>query len=583
MVKDIISASALAAVLTFFAIAPDGLALDRVRSSVHVDALHSGIQTTNGLQTYTGRGVVVGIIDYGFDYTHPAFRSADLSELRIRRVWEQGAEGQAPAAYGYGLEMTEASEILAAGGDITDNSHGTHVACIAAGQDISATGIDCPYYGMAPDADLVLVSINGREDDDHLNIIDAIHYVFDYADAVGKPAVVNMSLGTYNGPHDGTSAFDAALAGLPSPGHVIVASVGNSGATQSHLSREFNGVADTLRTLIVPKASTYKQGYIDIWGDAGMEFGVIISTVNSSATNASAGKDVETTDLHWVGGAQADGCTYSDELAFSSTANKAVKMTVKTEVNARNGRPHIYIDFGDDGLGARNNYSVALSIISSSTGTVHAWCEDTYINFGSRNDRMAALGYMDGDAEYSFTELGGTSRDIISVGAWCDREASGETVGEVCTFSSSGTLPDGTSKPDVLAPGAFIASAFSANDTYRAYYTEALTASWADNAVYYYYDSGTSMAAPCVAGVVATWLQADATLTVSDVLSLTPTGKVDALAGLQQILEAMSVETIDHDAAGADAGQSYDLMGRQNCGTSRGFYVRNGRKYVIIR
>src|SRR6185503_18468917 len=105
--------------------------------------------------------------------------------------------------------------------------HGTHVLGIAGG-DGSATGGGVPAYtyaGMAPKADLVVV----KTDMSDTGVLDGVAYVMNRATALGKPAVVNLSLGTLYGPKDGTSPFEAGIAALTGPGRVIVVAAGNDG------------------------------------------------------------------------------------------------------------------------------------------------------------------------------------------------------------------------------------------------------------------------------------------------------------------------------------------------------------------
>ena len=598
---------ALVALLAGLGIQP-ALSLDKVRQSTHVDQLHRGLSTDQGTLTFTGQGVVVGIIDYGFDYTHPAFRTADLSGVRISRVWEQGASitevagGHHPEGYDYGVELSDAASILDAWGDQKNNSHGTHVACIAAGQNVAATGTDCPYYGIAPEADIVLVSYYDAMKEDYSNILDAIRYVFDYATSVGKPAVVNISMGTHVGPHDGTSLFDQQIGGLVGEGRVVVASAGNSGYNRCHISQTFTGASDeSLLTLVEAQknasGSLYKTGEIDLWGDEGMQFGIAFQTVSTSTTKA--GDVAQATDTLWAGeDVEAQTCTRELAFSTSASASKAVKMSIKTEVCSLNHRPHIYVDFGDDGLGARNNYAVALQVVSRSAGSVHAWATDSQIQFGTK-DNMTALGYREGDSDYSITEIGGTSPDVISVGAYCCREHSevpiatydwnDEVVGDVCSFSSYGPTLDGRQKPDVVAPGAYVASAFSSNDAYHTYYPSAQNLVWEGATYYYNYDAGTSMAAPCMAGIVALWLQADPTLTPSRIRQLLAetavnddftlaapakvgAGKVDAEQGMLRLLaEASGIHQVS--ATQSASAIAYDLMGRRVSSASSGVLV----------
>ena len=133
--------------------------LNLARQEAGTDQIHKGIDLP---QAYTGKGVVVGVVDAGFDYMHAAFRRPADGALRIKRVWEQSATtldgDSAPAKYGYGIELNTPELIEKAQGDSDSNSHGTHVAAIAAGSDAYKDGA---YVGNAPDTDIVLVALDG--------------------------------------------------------------------------------------------------------------------------------------------------------------------------------------------------------------------------------------------------------------------------------------------------------------------------------------------------------------------------------------------------------------------------------------
>ena len=151
------------------------------------EAFVNEVQTGESLpEEYRGKGVVVGVIDNGFDYTHPNFYTRDKSELRIKRVWDQNASGTAPEGFDYGCEYTTAEAILAKGYDTDQTTHGTHVLGIATGADNTN---DKEVYGVATDADIVLVSYNSTNmyTGDNTAIIDGIKYIFDYAESVVNP------------------------------------------------------------------------------------------------------------------------------------------------------------------------------------------------------------------------------------------------------------------------------------------------------------------------------------------------------------------------------------------------------------
>lgn len=125
--------------------------LNAARNSTWVNWVHQGLQLP---QPYSGNGVVIGIIDGGFDYTHPNFFDGTGSNnYRLKRVWEQGNTGTPPAGFSYGRELTTQTAILNAQRDQANESHGTHVAGIAAG---AGGGVNTTYMGVAPQSELVL-------------------------------------------------------------------------------------------------------------------------------------------------------------------------------------------------------------------------------------------------------------------------------------------------------------------------------------------------------------------------------------------------------------------------------------------
>src|SRR5205814_4068356 len=136
------------------------------------------------------------------------------------------------SGFSYGREWDRASILAGSVAEADFEGHGTHVAGIAAGSG-RGTGNARPayrYVGIAPEADLIVV----QTDFTFSHIVDAVSYGFSRAAAMGKPAVVNLSLGSNYGPHDGTDPQDQQLNALTGPGRIICASAGNSGADTIH-------------------------------------------------------------------------------------------------------------------------------------------------------------------------------------------------------------------------------------------------------------------------------------------------------------------------------------------------------------
>lgn len=224
------------------------LLLDSVEPFVHARAARQA----SGL---TGKGTLVAIIDSGIDISHPDFRHADGS-TRIRRLLDFSTppRGLCPeleqqynctATQNCSVHTDKELNALLAGQDRTNDpldvvGHGTHVASLAAG----SGSADRRFVGMAPEAGLIVVratrdATGGVLDAD---VLRGVAFAFEQASALGLPAVVNLSLGSDLGPHDGSSLFEQALAemlGPEFPGRSIVVAGGNSGRVFSGITSRY--------------------------------------------------------------------------------------------------------------------------------------------------------------------------------------------------------------------------------------------------------------------------------------------------------------------------------------------------------
>lgn len=213
---------------------------------------------------------MIGVVDNGFEFGHPNFYSRDKSVLRIKRVWDQNIQGTPPEDFGYGCEYTTTEDILTKVTDTSNSTHGTHVLGIAAGADNTD---DKNVYGVATDAEIVLVSLNGNEliNSDNTAVLDGVKYIFDYAKSVNKPCVVNLSLGSHLGPRDGSSTFDLLTSEMLGPGRILVGAAGNDGGSKCHVKKTFNGEkTDTLATFLDFKYTYPQSGTVEIWCDKDM-------------------------------------------------------------------------------------------------------------------------------------------------------------------------------------------------------------------------------------------------------------------------------------------------------------------------
>ncbi len=195
---------------------------------------------------FTGRGVVAGLVDSGLDWDHPDFGPSP-SETRIIRMWDQtlvpaGSE-QSPPDFGYGVEYDSLDIVFGSPRTIDDMGHGTHIAGTMAGDGSGTNGLEPAgrYAGLAPEAYIISVKTSWLD----VDVLDGVDYIFRRASALGLPCVVNLSLGSHYGPHDGTGPFEASIANLTGPGRIVVGAAGNSGSDPLHARFVVSGT-DTL-------------------------------------------------------------------------------------------------------------------------------------------------------------------------------------------------------------------------------------------------------------------------------------------------------------------------------------------------
>jgi subtilisin family serine protease len=233
------------------------------------------------LPAATGRGVIVGFVDTGIDWTHRDFRvdrDGDGFEESSRILWlwdqtETGAFGT-PRVVPFGTEYTreEIEAALRSGmnrvNERDESGHGTHTAGIALGDGSASGGT---FVGMAPNAEMIIVKTSYFSTD----IVEGVRYIFDKAEWLGKPAVVNLSLGGHFGPHDGTSLFEQSLeALLERPGRAIVASAGNDGDRTIHMGGQLRP-REAFTFTFVPQQ---ENAYVNIWYSGSANFTVSVTS-----------------------------------------------------------------------------------------------------------------------------------------------------------------------------------------------------------------------------------------------------------------------------------------------------------------
>lgn len=233
----------------------------------NIDSVHMGEAPL--IRSFTGKDVIIGYIDTGVDLDHGDFQNPDGS-TRVLYYWDHTLPFDAqmtPGKYGYG-QVWDSTSINAGLCTSTDNNaHGTTVTGAGSGNG-NATGT---YTGVAPDSDIIIVESNFGLPNWTLTIADAVDFIFSMADTLGKPAVVNLSLGDYLGSHDGLDPAGQYIDSLVNdmPGRIVVAAAGNSGAQgKYHVDAAVD--ADTSFCWFEVNPSTFlsQPGIIfDLWSD----------------------------------------------------------------------------------------------------------------------------------------------------------------------------------------------------------------------------------------------------------------------------------------------------------------------------
>ena len=518
---------------------------DSARYYSRVDAVHHG----QGFErAYTGKGVIVGVIDCGFDFNHINLCD-DKGNTRVKAVYMPlDNSGNSPVIHGMTLPGScyeDAAAIRRLTTDDASSVHGTMTAGIAAGG-YRLNG----WYGMAPDADIVACGMPEGELND-VRVANCISYIVDYASRAGKPCVINISLGTNVGPHDGTSFLTRIFNQVSGPGRVIVVSAGNDGDAAVCMHRTVAGEDDTVTALLSGyRGSKEFSGDISAWSSDDTPIGSRFIVVD-----ADDGKIMYTSRSTFDSNGQAIDISSEDDELGEFFKGK-ISLTSSHEATSRYSTTcHI------DGEAKNNEYIIGLQYLAKGQTDLTVWgSQYAYIN--QHRFSWAERGSSAG----SISDLA-TTDSVISVGSYNSKQyvplrndsllfRINSRPRVLSYYSAYGPDENGIQRPDVCAPGSVMIASANRYDVKAPNIAYWQPSAYFNGTEYPYCpDLGTSMSAPVVAGAIALWMEANPALSTREVRDILyhssykdshvnaqasqrwGSGKLDVAAGLRYILQ----------------------------------------------
>ncbi len=431
----------------------------------------AAIQLTTGPDTrarffpnFTGKGVLVGILDTGIDVTHPTFGN------RIVAYWDQASDER------FGLDGRPLAEAAALAPDTS--GHGTSVASAAAGSGAgSPNGL---LVGIAPEAQIAAVKLG--KDIYTSSIAAGLRWLREVANKLALPLVTNISSGTNDGGHDGTTILEQIIDQVTGAGRIVVKSAGNNGNKDLHAMTELAGL---------PWSAQVNAG---MRSSGGSPFGVIKLSVWLSTGQRTL--DLDIVDPDGIAFAAPDSSLLDE---FSQAGEYSGSWHVQTNAISGDLAYSLEIRGEPDALDKFDRPWLIRARLHADASplTLHSWILDGAGVFASNSSPASTL------------TMPGTADTIITVGAFTSRNEwviqSGQTqkssrkLGMVAPFSSRGpTRNERVLKPDLLAPGEMLEMARSDDANVKP--AQIINDRYLINA-------GTSFAAPCVTGTIALLLQ----------------------------------------------------------------------------
>lgn len=417
---------------TLYSVLPNIYALEDTTSVAKSGVLQVQANPALGL---TGRNILIGFLDTGIAYTHPAFLDA-LGQTRIEAIWDQTIQtGTPPEGIYYGSEYSK--EQIQAAIDSPDpyqivpsrdtDGHGTSLAGVAAGSIDEKND----FQGVAPNARLIVVKLkeakpylleyyqfNGpspmfQEND----IMMGIRYLMETAEKLDMPLVICLCLGTNQGSHTGDGALASTLDSMKAyQGLSVIVAGGNEAGRAHHYSGRVPG-PDTYHEVEIQVPAGSPGFSMEFWGHPPELYTVGVVSPLGEVVDRIPARFYQTQEIFFI---------LEDTSLFISYGL----------VEVESGGQVIYFRFRQPTEGI---WRIRVYCSNYSTGLFHMW--------------LPANGMVDPDITFlkpdPFTTIvsPGNVIPVITTAAY---QAPSDTL---YNYSSRGFTPFNNIKPDITAPG----------------------------------------------------------------------------------------------------------------------------------
>ena len=391
-----------------------------------------------------GQGILIGFIDTGIDYTHPAFRNTD-GTTRIEYIYDlyEGGKIYNRSQINEALKSANPYSIVSST-DVT--GHGTHVAGIAC----AGGNIDSKYYGVAPESSIAMVKVARSQFALSTQIMRGIKFLIDKSKELNTPLAINMSLSTNDGAHNGSSLLEQYISTIAAIERVtIVIAAGNEGEAAHHVGGNLEQINEVYFNVSSDEATVVVNLYKSI-----------LPTLSIELISPSGGS---TGEIVIKEGFQ-EGTIGNSRYSIYLTGPKP--FDVSGEIGIMISGINEYITPGQ--------WKISLRKLDEYDGTFDMWLpisEGLNINTKFVNPVV-----------YNTLGIPATVRNVISVGSY------NYLVNIISPFTGRGQMFEGQYiKPDIVAPGEGIYSAIPNRSFDK--------------------KTGTSMATPQVTGAAALMMQ----------------------------------------------------------------------------